>query len=43
MGNDDPQNLGHKFWLDHFVSKAIDHAADILKTIDERELAELIR
>jgi hypothetical protein len=24
IDNDDPQNLGRKFWMDLFVSKAID-------------------
>lgn len=34
--NDDPQNVGRKFWTDQFVSKAIDQAAKILKKIDDR-------
>ena len=40
MDNDEPQNLGRKFFMDSFVSKAIDQAANILKKIDERWPAE---
>jgi hypothetical protein len=36
INNDEPQNMGRKFWMDQFVSKAIDQAAEILKKIDER-------
>jgi hypothetical protein len=36
IDNDDPQNLGRKFFVDLFVSKVIDQAANILKKIDER-------
>jgi hypothetical protein len=36
IDNDDPQNMGRKFWMDQFVSKAIDQVAQILKKIDER-------
>ena len=40
IDNDDPQNLGRKFFMDLFVSRAIDQAANILKKIDERWPAE---
>jgi hypothetical protein len=36
IDNDEPQNMGRKFWMDQFVSKAIDQAAGILQKIDER-------
>ncbi|HEY2120365.1 MAG TPA: hypothetical protein VGH37_14340 [Candidatus Acidoferrum sp.] len=35
IDNDDPQNVGRKFFKDMSVSKAIDQAANILKKIDE--------
>jgi hypothetical protein len=31
IDNDDPQNMGRKLWIDQFVSKAIDQAAEISK------------
>jgi hypothetical protein len=40
IDNDDPQDMGRKFWMDQFVSKAIDQAAEILKKIDGRWPAE---
>jgi hypothetical protein len=36
IDNDDPQNMGRKFYMDLFVGKAIDQAAEIVKKIDER-------
>jgi hypothetical protein len=32
--------MGRAFWMDRFVGKAIDQAANILKKIDERWPAE---
>jgi hypothetical protein len=40
IDNDEPQNIGLKFWMDQFVSKAIDQVAAMLKKIDERWPAE---
>jgi hypothetical protein len=40
IDNDDPQNMGRKFFMDIFVGKAIDQAARILQKIDERWPAE---
>jgi hypothetical protein len=40
IDNDDPQNMGRKFYMDQFVDKAIDQAAAILEKIDERWPAE---
>lgn len=36
IDNDDPQNMGRKFFTDIFVGKAIDQAEGILKKIDGR-------
>jgi hypothetical protein len=36
IDNDDPQNMGRKFWIDRFTDKAIDQAAETMKKIDER-------
>jgi hypothetical protein len=40
IDNDDPQNMGRKFFMDIFTNKAIDQAANILNKIDERWPAE---
>ena len=40
IDNDEPQNLGRKFFMDLFVNKAIDQAANIVKKIDEKWPAE---
>jgi hypothetical protein len=40
INNDDPQNMGRKFWMDQFTDKAIEQAAAILKKVDERWPAE---
>jgi hypothetical protein len=40
IDNDEPQNMGRKFWIDRFTDKAIEQAAEILKKIDERWPAE---
>jgi hypothetical protein len=40
IDNDEPQNIGRAFWMNQFVSKAIDQAAELSKKIDERWPAE---
>ena len=36
MDNDDPMNMGRKFWMERFVNKAIEQAAMILEKVDEK-------
>jgi len=36
IDDEDPQNMGRKFWLNAFVNKAIDEAARIMDKIDEK-------
>jgi hypothetical protein len=40
IDNDDPQNMGRKFWIDRFTDKAIEQAAQISQKIEERWPAE---
>ena len=36
MLEEDSPNMGHEFWAEHYVKRAIDRAAFILEKIDER-------
>jgi hypothetical protein len=40
--NHDPMNMGRTFWMDKFVNKAIEQAAQIMEKIDERWPAEAV-
>ena len=41
IDSDNAMNMGRAFWMDKFVNKAIEQAAQILEKIDEKWPAEV--